>query len=131
MRHLIYFTGLICCLSLASCSNNQRYVITDFGAVGDSLTMNTQAIQQLIDDCAQKGGGTLVVPRGTFLTGALFFKQGVNLYLEEGGKLQGSVQQEDYPNIDTRWEGIERKWTSALINFIGVNGCIVSGKGTI
>ncbi len=132
MRHrIIYSIGLICSLLLVSCSSRQRYVITDYGAVGDSLTMNTQAIQQLIDDCSQKGGGIVVVPRGTFLTGALFFKQGVDLYLEEGGKLQGSVRQEDYPNIDTRWEGIERKWTSALINFIGVKGCIVSGEGTI
>ena len=118
-------------LLLASCQCNQRYVITEYGAVGDSLTMNTEAIQQLIDDCAAKGGGTLVVPQGTFLTGALFFKQGVNLYLEAGGKLKGSVKQEDYPNIDTRWEGIERNWTSAMINFMDVDGCVVSGEGTI
>lgn len=133
-KHLIHLICAAACsavLLLSSCQGNQRYVITDFGAVGDSLTMNTEAIQKLIDECSAKGGGTIVVPQGTFLTGALFFKQGVNLYLEAGGKLKGSVVQEDYPNIDTRWEGIERNWTSAMINFTDVNGCVVSGEGTI
>jgi len=43
----------------------------------------------LIDKVAKEGGGTVVVPEGTFLTGALFFKQGVNLYIEKGGTLKG------------------------------------------
>ena len=123
---------LLCCgWILTSCGSNARYLITDYGAVGDSITLNTEAIQYLIDQCADNGGGTIVVPEGVFRTGALFFKQGVNLYLEEGGVLKGSTEQADYPQVDTRWEGIERRWTSALINFTDVHGCIVSGKGAI
>jgi polygalacturonase len=85
----------------------------------------------LIDKVAKEGGGTVVVPEGTFITGALFFKQGVNLYIEKGGTLKGSIEQSDYPQVKTRWEGIEREWTSALLNFTDMNGVDVSGDGTV
>jgi exo-poly-alpha-galacturonosidase len=92
---------------------------------------NTTALQALIDKVAKEGGGTVVVPEGTFLTGALFFKQGVNLYIEKGGTLKGTVEQSDYPQVKTRWEGIEREWTSALLNFTDMTGVDVSGDGTV
>ena len=85
----------------------------------------------MIDKVAKEGGGTVVVPSGTFLTGALFFKQGVNLYIEKNGTLKGSIEQSDYPQVKTRWEGIEREWTSALLNFTGMTNVALSGEGTI
>ena len=100
----------------------RRYVIAN---------SDTKAIQGLIDKAAQAGGGTLVVPAGTFVTGALFFKQGVNLSIEKGGVLKGSVNPEDYPQVQTRWEGIEREWTSALLNFTGMTDVELSGEGTV
>jgi polygalacturonase len=100
----------------------RRYVIA---------SSDTKAIQGLIDKAAQEGGGTLVVPAGTFVTGALFFKQGVNLSIEKGGVLKGSVNPEDYPQVQTRWEGIEREWTSALLNFTGMTDVELSGEGTV
>ena len=109
----------------------RRYAITDSGAVGDGQTSNTRAIQSLIDKAAAAGGGTLVVPAGVFVTGALFFKQGVNLSIEKGGVLKGSVNPADYPQIQTRWEGIEREWTSAFLNFTGMTDVDLSGEGTV
>jgi polygalacturonase len=70
-------------------------VITGSGALGDGKTSNTKAIQNLIDKTAREGGGTLVVPAGTFVTGALFLKQGVSLSIEKGGVLKGSVNPDD------------------------------------
>src|SRR4051794_31357709 len=58
--------------------------IADFGAVGDGTTPNTARIQSAIDQLAAKGGGTLVIPKGLFLSGAIFLKPGVSLHLEEG-----------------------------------------------
>ncbi len=82
---------------LASCSNgNKRFNITDFGAKADSTMINTEAIQTAIDKCAEDGGGTVVVPAGTFILGALFFKQGVNLEIEAGGVLKGTTNMSDY-----------------------------------
>jgi polygalacturonase len=109
----------------------RRYLITDHGAIGDSKTINTKAIQKAVDVCASKGGGTLVVPQGTFVSGSIFLKQGVNLLVEKGGVLKGSTDTNDYPWIDTRIAGFEMKWPAALVNADGVTGLQISGEGTI
>jgi polygalacturonase len=109
----------------------KRYIITDYGAVGDGQTLNTKAIQSTIDRCAADGGGMVVIPKGNFLTGAIFLKQGVNLHVEKDGVIKGSIEPNDYPQVDTRWEGEERRWTSALINAADCNGLELTGQGTI
>jgi polygalacturonase len=108
-----------------------RYLITDFGASSDSMVVNTKNIQKAIDKCAENGGGTIVVPKGVYLSGALFFKQGVNLHIDEGGVLKGVVDSEAYPVVQTRWEGIEQEWISAFINAFNLDGFTINGKGTI
>ena len=131
IRWQILVAALLAIGAAAPASGAKRFTITSFGAVGDGKTTNTAALQALIDKVAKEGGGTVVVPEGTFLTGALFFKQGVNLYLEKNGTLKGSVEQSDYPQVKTRWEGIEREWTSALLNFTDMNDVDFSGDGTV
>jgi len=73
-----------------------RFVITDYGVVRDSTVLQTEAIQKVIDLAAEKGGGTVVVPQGTFLTSSLFFKSKTHLYLEKGAVLKGSDDVSDY-----------------------------------
>jgi exo-poly-alpha-galacturonosidase len=109
----------------------QTASISQFGAVGDGKTVNTKAIQTAIDHLSTTGGGVLVVPKGTFLSGALFFKQGVDLRVEEGGKLKGTTVQADYPLVHTRWEGQEGMHTCAFLNFDGMTNVHVDGTGTI
>jgi len=109
----------------------KRYVITDFGAVGDGKTLNTKAIQSAIDKCESDGGGVLIVPEGAFLTGSVFFRQGVNLHVEKGGVLKGTVDPDDYPQVDTRWEGEEKVWTAALLNFFDMSNVNLTGEGVI
>ena len=110
---------------------SERYVITEYGAVGDGRTLNTKAIQSAIDLCASQEGGTIVIPEGVFLSGAIFLKQGVNLHIEEDGVLKGTVNPEDYPQIFTRWEGEERVWTSAFINAFNISDLKLTGEGLI
>jgi polygalacturonase len=131
IRWRILVAALLAIGAAAPASGAKRFTITSFGAVGDGKTTNTIALQALIDKVAKEGGGTVVVPEGTFLTGALFFKQGVNLYIEKNGTLKGTTEQNDYPQVKTRWEGIEREWTSALLNFTDMNGVELSGDGTV
>jgi len=130
MAVLMICAGLGCSAE-SNTKPTKRYVITEFGAVGDGQTLNTESIQTAIDKCAADGGGILVVPKGTFLTGSIFFKQGVDLYLEKEGILKGTVNPDDYPQIDTRWEGEERKWTAALVNFFDMKNVNLTGEGTI
>jgi exo-poly-alpha-galacturonosidase len=125
---------LLVLVVLASFSARQppkRYDITANGAVGDGQTLNTQAIQATIDKCAAAGGGTVVVPKGTFRTGAIFLKRGVNLLIEKEGVLKGSTRPEDYPQVATRWEGTEQQFTAALVNATDLTGVTIEGTGTI
>ncbi|MBN2242093.1 MAG: glycoside hydrolase family 28 protein [Acidobacteria bacterium] len=107
------------------------YDITGYGALGDGQTVNTEAIQEAIDACALAGGGVVRVPRGTFLSGAVFFKTGVDLHIDEGGCLKGTTNMADYRLVQTRWEGEERIWVSALVNAFGIEGFTLDGGGTI
>jgi polygalacturonase len=112
--------------------HEKRFDVTKFGALGDGVTVNTKAIQAAIDKCAKhRGGGVVVVPKGTFLSGAIFLKQGVNLMVEKDGVLKGTTNPDDYPQIQTRWEGTEEMWTSAFVNADGMTDLEISGGGTI
>ena len=126
---LLCVLWVICdsCVSWAG----ERLLITERGAVGDGRTLNTAAIQNAIDSCASKGGGEIIVPRGTFVSGSIFLKQGVSLVIERGGVLKGSQNTNDYPWIDTRIAGLEMKWPAALVNGDGLNGVRILGDGVI
>jgi len=126
---LVLLTGIA--LAKSGTKPAKRYLVTDFGAVADGTTVNTKSIQAAIDKCASSGGGVVVIPKGTFLSGAIFLKQGVNLLVEKDGVLKGTTNIDDYPTIQTRWEGTEEPWTSAFINADGVTGLVISGEGTI
>jgi polygalacturonase len=105
--------------------------VSRFGAVKDGITLTTRAIQSAIDDCAARGGGVVVFDPGTYLTGSLFLKEGVELRVGKGVELLGSQHFEDYPEINTRIAGIEMKWPAALLNIIGVTKAAITGEGTI
>lgn len=105
--------------------------ITEFGAVADGETLNTDAIQRAIDEVADSGGGVLTIPEGIFKSGSLFLKQGVQLHLDEGAVLLGSTELADYPKQMTRIEGHFEPWTSALINAKDLNGVKITGDGTL
>jgi polygalacturonase len=70
--------------------------ITEFGAIGDGRTLNTTSIQRAIDSMAVKGGGTILVPPGVFLSGTLQLRTNTNLHLAEGAVLRGSANVQDY-----------------------------------
>jgi polygalacturonase len=68
------------------------------GAVGDGKTMNTAAIQKSIDDCYQRGGGKVIVPKGIFICGQLSLHSNIELYLAADAVLKGSSDMRDYPD---------------------------------
>ena len=108
----------------------KKYVLTDYEIFADGR-IHTEEIQALIDKAATEGGGVIVIPRGTFLTGGLHFKQNTHLYLEDGATLIGSDFIGDYPLGKTRIEGETCTYFGALINADGLDGFTISGKGTI
>lgn len=109
----------------------KHYKITDFGVVNDSTVIQTELIQSVIDKAHQMGGGVVIIPRGTFLSGSLFFKSKTHLYLEDGAILKGSDDISNFRLLTTRIEGQTVKYFAALVNADQVDGFTVSGKGTL
>ena len=105
-------------------------LVNDFGAKGDSTTLDTAAIQKAIDTAAAKKETVSFKP-GTYLTGAIFLKSGVTLDIPDGVTLTGSQHIEDYPEHATRIAGIEMTWPTALINIRDAHDVTLTGKGTI
>ncbi len=108
----------------------EQFFVTDYQILDDGKE-HTKEFQDLIDKVFTLGGGVIVVPKGTFITGALFFKQGVNLYLEKGAVILGSEDLFLYPSRETRIEGQTRIYTPALINADNVDGFVLTGEGII
>jgi exo-poly-alpha-galacturonosidase len=125
-------------LKFKTTSKGKIYNIVDYGAKAGTLTKNTRAIQAAIDACTE--GGTVYIPKGTFVSGALYLKSNMTLYIEKGGVLKGSVAVEDYlPMILNRFEGWELKTYASLLNAgtlnrngtYNVKNIRITGGGTI
>ena len=108
----------------------KQFIITDFGARPDSTILQTSSIQKTIDAAAVKGG-TVVIPEGTWLSGALFFKPGTHLYLSEGAVLKGSADTNDFPDVPVHIEGVLQPYAAALVNAYSCDGFSIQGKGTL
>lgn len=136
---LLYFTTfikrkllvIISIFTLVSDASSQQFLITGHGVSTDSTKLNTLAIQQVIDKAEANGGGTIVIPKGVFLTGALFFKPKTKLLLQEGAMLKGSDNIDHYPLIPSRMEGRSIYYYAALINAYHVDSFSITGPGTI
>ncbi len=72
----------------------KEYNILDFGATNNQLS--TTAIQKAVDVCFEAGGGTVIVPSGLYITGAIILKSNINLYLEQGAELRSSENLDDF-----------------------------------
>lgn len=108
-----------------------RFDVRDFGATGDGETLDTRAIQAGIDAAFGAGGGTVEVPEGLFLSGALFLKSNVELNLAAGATIRAVPDDRQYPEIWSRIAGVEMDWPAALINIYQPRNVRITGKGTI
>ena len=105
--------------------------VTRYGAKGDGKTKNTEAFRAAIEACGKAGGGRVLVPAGTFLTGALTLLSNVNLEIAKGGTLRFSTDAKDYPLTYTRWQGIECMNFSPFIYARGQRNVAITGAGVI
>ncbi len=108
------------------------YLVTKFGAVGDGKTLNTEAFKKAIEECAKKGGGRVVVPKGEWLTGAIHLKSNVNFHVQKDATIKFSTNPSDYlPLVHTRWEGMELMHISPLIYAYEQTNIGITGSGTL
>ena len=75
---------------------SKTFLITDYGAVPGINSLQTEKIQSAIDKCFSEGGGEVIIPEGTFMTGAIRLRSNVTLHLLKNACLKGSKNPEDY-----------------------------------
>jgi len=121
----------VCLVGARDASGQKRFDATKYGAVGDGTTLATAALQRALDAAASAGGGTVELPQGTYVSGALSLKSHTHLVISAGAKLLGTTDKAAYPLVDTRAAGIEMKWPAALLNVDGQTDVSIEGAGTI
>lgn len=105
--------------------------IKDFGAVGDGIFKNTEAFRQAIEECAANGGGRVIVPAGLWLTGPIQLKSNVNLHLLPGSHIQFTADFDDYPLIESNWEGLNQYRCMSPISGFDLENIAITGSGVI
>lgn len=108
---------------------DKDFIITEYGAVGDGMHMNTEAIARAIKDCTSHGGGRVVIPAGIWLTGPITLKNNVNLHIEEGALVVFSKNFDDYPLVLTSFEGLSTVRCTSPINGKNLENIAITGGG--
>ncbi|HJP72809.1 MAG TPA: glycoside hydrolase family 28 protein [Pseudonocardiaceae bacterium] len=109
----------------------RAFPITQYGAVGDGKTDCTGAFAKAIAACTAAGGGQVVVPGGTFSTGAIRLRSNVELHLTAGATVKFSTDPAAYPLVLGRWQGIELMNFSPFIYAYGEQNIGITGTGIL
>lgn len=107
----------------------RSFNITDYGAVGDGIALNTAAIQDALDDCSAAGGGTVVIPAGLWRTGPLKLHSRLNLCAERGALVQFDPDWRLYPLVPSQYEGLAGWRCQAPLDGDGLSDVAITGEG--
>jgi polygalacturonase len=105
------------------------FSVRDYGAVADGIAKDTAAFTKAIAAAAEAGGGTVLVPAGTYLTGPITLPGNVELRTEKGAFVQFSREYRDYPLVLTTWEGAQAVRCTSPINSTGQANIAITGQG--
>lgn len=72
------------------------YCLSDFVKTSSENALITADFQKLIDRCASEGGGTIIVPPGTWWMGGVELCSNIHIVLEAGAILRGTAKLADY-----------------------------------
>src|SRR5262249_53894780 len=110
---------------IASSATGKTFSVRDCGAKGDGESLDTAAIQKALDECGKAGGGTVLLPRGTYLSKPIFLRSNMTLQLDEGALLKATDEPNDF--ADSK----EGRGVLAFINGSNLTNITIAGKGTI
>jgi len=103
-----------------------QYNVRNFGAAGDGVKSDTDAINKAIKAAADNGGGTVLVPAGKYVSGTIQLQNNVTLWIDAGATILGTKNLADY-----HWPEGGREWDGAIILANGVHHASLMGGGTI
>lgn len=128
MKRYISILILSCIIAVTKAQN---YNIMNYGAKSDTTLLSTTAIQRAIDECSSKGGGTVLVPAGNYLSTTIMLKDNVNLYLDNGATIYASRKISDYGGEKVSVGAADNDFIEVLVSANNVKNISVTGKGTL
>ena len=131
MQATRYLAAVLIAIATFSVTYAGSWNVEDFGAKGDSQTLNTAAIQKAIDTCSRAGGGEVLISDGIHVSGTILLKDGVTLIIHENATLLGSENPADYQSIDTFVDGSGQERGKCLIGALDAKDVGLGGSGTI
>lgn len=123
--------ALICCGAVSSFMAQaapSSCVPETFGGKGDAKTLNTHAIQQAIQQCSQRGGGTVSLSPGVWLSGPLQLQSNITLQIDKGATLKASNQEGKFVQA---FIGHPARANEAFIFASDVHNVAITGGGTL
>lgn len=105
--------------------------IVDYGAKADGITLNSKSINDAITASNSKGGGVVMVPPGLWLTGPIVLKSNVNLYLAPNAILQFTADFDQYPLVETTYEGLKAMRCQAPVSAVNAENIAITGSGIL
>ncbi|MCW1736093.1 glycoside hydrolase family 28 protein [Anaerorudis cellulosivorans] len=110
---------------------DNKVSLLDFGGKPDGITLNTEAFEKAMQSLSEKGGGTLIVPKGVWFTGPIVFKSNINLYLDKGALILFSPDFDLYPLVKTVFEGLDTRRCQSPISGRNLENIAITGEGSI
>lgn len=131
-KHYMLLSIYILLSTLLFAGAKTNYDVTEYGAKADGKTLDTEAIQKAIEECAYNGGGTVDFPAGNYLSGTIILKDNVVLHLQAGSKILGSKNIEDFPMYSQPVaNNMDKDVYRALIRGENLKNIGITGLGTI
>lgn len=103
--------------------------IIEHGAIADGKSLNTEAINNAISACSEKGGGKVIIPEGLWITGPIQMKSNVNLHVSKGALVMFSKNLDDYPLIENYFEGNKQVRAMPLLYANELQNIAITGEG--
>jgi polygalacturonase len=132
LKQIKHISLIFLCLFASFVQAQQFYDITSFGAKNDGVEKATQAIKDAINKATEAGGGTVYFPAGDYLTGPIYLKSNITLFLDAGAYVRFTDDFEDYlPFVQSRYEGLMTKSFSPFIYAFEEENIAIVGRGTL
>ncbi len=130
MKKIISIALLLFCITATKAQ--QFYNVLKYGAKNDSSKIATQAIAKAISAASKAGGGTVYFPAGKYLTGPIYLKSNITIFIDAGAELHFSDNFDDYlPMVQSRYEGVDVMSFSPLFYAYNETNITITGRGKI
>jgi hypothetical protein len=105
--------------------------VLDYGAKPDGSASSTPAFRAAIQACAKAGGGTVFVPAGHYISGAIELVSNLTFYLDSGAVIRFAANRDEYPLVQSRFEGTEMRAPAAMLGGRNLENVTIAGRGTL